>query len=149
MVATVRALKMHGGGANVTSGKALDPVYTQENLPLVETGFENMKKHIENARMFGIPVIIAINQFTTDTPAELQLIVKLARENGAMDAIICNHWANGGAGAKELGEAVMRACKSASKFQLLYPVELPLKVRKIQTLYYTICLNHISKLKKK
>lgn len=127
MVATVRALKMHGGGANVTSGKALDPVYTQENLPLVETGFENMKKHIENARMFGIPVIIAINQFTTDIPAELQLIVKLARENGAMDAIICNHWANGGAGAKELGEAVMRACKSASKFQLLYPVELPLK----------------------
>ncbi len=128
IVATVRALKMHGGGPNVVSGRPLDSAYLQENLPLVEAGFKNLEKHIANASSFGIPVIVGINAFTTDSPAELQLIQRLSRKSGAYDAIVCNHWAEGGAGAKELGDAVMKACASPSDFKLLYEVNLPLKV---------------------
>ena len=67
LVATVRALKMHGGGPTVVSGRPLDPVYCQENLSLLETGFANLQKHIENARLFGVPVVVAINRFVTDS----------------------------------------------------------------------------------
>ena len=129
IVASVRALKMHGGGPNVTSGQPLDPAYSQENLTLLEAGFGNLHKHIENATSFGVPVVVAINSFTTDTQAELELIQKLSRDAGAFDAVICNHWAEGGAGAVGLGEAVIRACAVKSNFQFLYPLDLPLKVR--------------------
>ena len=128
IVASIRALKMHGGGPAVVAGRPLDPEYIQENLPLVEAGFENLKKHIENATTFGVPIVVAINTFTSDTPAELELVQRLAKEGGAYDAVVCNHWAKGGAGAKELGEVVMRACATPSNFKLLYEVDLPLKV---------------------
>ena len=170
-MATVRALKMHGGGPTVTSGQPLDPAYSQvdsmnqnqlyitqinilintshtfssaspflslslrsllltppyccptpspshsvplftpvllpllpspslspaqENLTLLEAGFANLQKHIENVHMFGVPVVIAVNSFTTDTPAELDLVLRKSKEAGAFDAIIASHWANGG-----------------------------------------------------
>ena len=128
IVASVRALKMHGGGPSVVSGRPLDPAYLEENLPLLEAGFKNLEKHIENASSFGVPVVVAINAFTSDTPAELKLIQDLSRASGAYDAIVCNHWAMGGAGAKELAEAVVRACTVPTNFKLLYEVDLSLKV---------------------
>ena len=68
----------------------------QENLPLVEAGFSNLQKHIDNVHLFGVPVVVAINSFVTDTRAELELVQKLSRDAGAADAIICSHWTHGG-----------------------------------------------------
>lgn len=73
LVATVRALKMHGGGPTVTSGQPLDPVYSQENLDLLATGFANLQKHIENVRLFGVPVVVAVNSFVTDSQVSIFL----------------------------------------------------------------------------
>ena len=127
LVATVRALKMHGGGPKVTPGKALDPVYTRENLDLVEAGGVNLTRHIQNARLFGLPVVVAINKFNTDTDAELALVRKIALAAGASDAIPSNHWALGGAGAVDLAKAVVEACDKPSRFEFLYPLEMSLK----------------------
>ena len=74
LVATVRALKMHGGGPKVVAGKVLDAAYTQENLELLEAGCANLAAHVRNARRFGVPVVVAVNRFHTDTPAEVELI---------------------------------------------------------------------------
>ncbi|KAK7482180.1 hypothetical protein BaRGS_00026529 [Batillaria attramentaria] len=127
LVATVRALKMHGGGPTVTAGVPLPKQYTQENLELVEKGCSNLIKQIENANFFGIPVVVAVNGFATDTQAELELVQKLARDNGAFDAVICNHWAQGGAGARDLAAAVDKATQQPSNFQFLYDVKLPIE----------------------
>ncbi|XP_008564471.1 PREDICTED: C-1-tetrahydrofolate synthase, cytoplasmic [Galeopterus variegatus] len=124
LVATVRALKMHGGGPTVTAGLPLPKAYIEENLELVEKGFSNLKKQIENARMFGVPVVVAVNAFKTDTEAELDLIRHLAREHGAFDAVKCTHWAEGGKGALALAQAVQRAAQVPSSFQLLYDLKL-------------------------
>merc|ERR1719278_888369 len=122
LVATVRALKMHGGGPKVVAGTPLKPEYLNENLDLVEKGFCNLRKQIENANLFGIPVVVAVNKFHTDTQAELEKISSLAKQHGAFDAIICTHWANGGPGAKELALAVDKACHAPSHFKFLYDV---------------------------
>uniref|UniRef100_A0A2K5XZU9 C-1-tetrahydrofolate synthase, cytoplasmic n=1 Tax=Mandrillus leucophaeus TaxID=9568 RepID=A0A2K5XZU9_MANLE len=127
LVATVRALKMHGGGPTVTAGLPLPKAYIEENLELVEKGFSNLKKQIENARMFGIPVVVAVNAFKTDTEAELDLISRLSREHGAFDAVKCTHWAEGGKGALALAQAVQRAAQAPSSFQLLYDLKLPVE----------------------
>lgn len=127
LVATVRALKMHGGGPKVIPGKALPSAYTDENLDLVRAGAENLVAHIETARRFGVPVVVAINRFTSDTDAELALIKELAIEAGAMAAVPTDHWANGGEGARELAEAVVAACEAPSDFKFLYDLELPIK----------------------
>lgn len=133
MVATVRALKMHGGGPKVVAGKPLAPEYTEENLELLQKGVANLERHIQNARKFGINVIVAINSFATDTDAEVELIRKAALEFGAMDAIKCTHWADGGAGTKKLAEAVVKAAEMKSDFKFLYPLEIPIK-DKIETI---------------
>lgn len=133
MVATVRALKMHGGGPKVVAGKPLAAEYTEENLDLLQKGLANLERHIQNARKFGINVIVAINSFATDTDAEVELIRKAALEFGAMDAIKCTHWADGGAGTKKLAEAVVRAAEMKSDFKFLYPLEIPIK-EKIETI---------------
>jgi methylenetetrahydrofolate dehydrogenase (NADP+) / methenyltetrahydrofolate cyclohydrolase / formyltetrahydrofolate synthetase len=133
MVATVRALKMHGGGPKVVAGKPLASDYTDENLELLRKGLPNLQRHIENARKFGVNVVVAVNSFATDTPAEVELIRRSALEFGAMDAIVSTHWADGGAGAKKLAEAVVKAAEKPSNFKFLYPLEQSIK-QKIETI---------------
>ncbi len=133
LVATIRALKMHGGGPKVTAGQPLSPAYTEENLELLEKGCANMVKMIQNARLYGIPVVVGVNRFTHDTPAEIELVKKKAIEAGAADAVMSNHWAEGGAGAVNLGKAVIAACEKPSNFKFLYPLELSIK-QKIETI---------------
>ena len=127
MVATVRALKMHGGGPTVTAGQPLDPQYTEENLDLLRAGLGNLQVHIRNARRYGIPVVVAVNSFATDTPAEVELVRKAAIEAGAEDAVVSTHWMNGGEGAAKLGEAVIKASEKPSNFKFLYPLDIPIK----------------------
>ena len=127
LVATVRALKMHGGGPRVVAGKPLDLAYTNENLPLLEKGIVNLEAHIENIKRYGVPVVVAINQFKDDTPAEIALIRERAIAAGAEDAVLSSHWANGGDGAVELAKAVIAACEQPSNFQFLYPLEWSIK----------------------
>ncbi|KAI4875155.1 hypothetical protein NFI96_013026, partial [Prochilodus magdalenae] len=138
LVATVRALKMHGGGPTVTAGMPLPKEYTEENLELVEKGCSNLRKQVENARHFGVPVVVAVNAFKTDSEAELLLICKMAKEAGAFDAVPCTHWADGGAGAVELGKAVQKAAEAPNKFSFLYNTELPIadKIRIIAQKIY-------------
>jgi methylenetetrahydrofolate dehydrogenase (NADP+)/methenyltetrahydrofolate cyclohydrolase/formyltetrahydrofolate synthetase len=133
MVATVRALKMHGGGPKVVAGKPLDAAYTDENLDLLRAGLGNLQHHIKNARRFGIPVVIAVNSFKTDTPAEVELVRKAALEAGAEDAVVATHWTEGGKGAARLAEAVVKAAEKPSNFKFLYPLELSIK-EKIETI---------------
>lgn len=133
LVATIRALKMHGGGPKVVAGKPLDPAYTEENLELLEKGCVNMVVHIKNALRFGIPVVVAINRFKDDTENEVALVRKIALEAGAEDAVMSNHWAEGGQGSVELGKAVMAACEKPSNFKFLYPLDIPIK-EKIETI---------------
>ena len=125
LVVTVRALKMHGGGPKVTAGAPLHFEYLQENLDLVARGCSNMKHHIRNAIKFGVPVVVAINKFSTDTENEINLVKGEALEAGAFDAVLADHWARGGAGAADLAEAVQKACKHSKKenFKFLYPLE--------------------------
>ncbi len=127
LVATVRALKMHGGGPRVVAGKPLAFEYTEENLPLLEKGCANLVAHIENIKRYGVPVVVAINQFKDDTPAEIELIRKFAVAAGAEDAVLSTHWANGGDGAAHLAEAVIAACEKPSDFRFLYPLEWSIK----------------------
>jgi formyltetrahydrofolate synthetase len=135
LVATVRALKMHGGGPKVTAGKPLDAAYTEENLELLEAGLGNMKAHIKNALSFGIPVVVAVNSFANDTAAEVELVRQAALEAGAEDAVVSRHWMEGGAGAAKLAEAVVAACEKPSNFDFLYP----LKGTSIKDKIETIC----------
>jgi methylenetetrahydrofolate dehydrogenase (NADP+)/methenyltetrahydrofolate cyclohydrolase/formyltetrahydrofolate synthetase/formate--tetrahydrofolate ligase len=118
---------MHGGGPKVVAGRDLDRAYTEENLPLLEKGFANLAKHIEIARGFGVPVVVAINRFKYDTPGEVELLQKLSEQTGAYAAVPSNHWAKGGEGAVELAEAVISACDQPSNFQFLYPLEATIK----------------------
>jgi methylenetetrahydrofolate dehydrogenase (NADP+)/methenyltetrahydrofolate cyclohydrolase/formyltetrahydrofolate synthetase len=128
MVATVRALKMHGGGPKVVAGKPLDPAYTNENLELLRAGTPNLLHHIGIARKYGIPVVVAINTFATDTPAELELIRTVAvQEGGAEAAVVCRHWELGGEGAADLAREVVKAAEKPSHFKFLYPLEWTIK----------------------
>jgi formyltetrahydrofolate synthetase len=127
LVATIRALKMHGGGPKVVAGKALAHEYTTENLDLLEKGCSNLTRLIADVRSFGIPVVVAVNRFKDDTDNEVALVRKLAMEAGAADAVVSNHWAEGGAGAVELGKAVITACEKKSDFHFLYGLDLSIK----------------------
>jgi len=128
LVATIRALKMHGGGPTVSAGKPLDYAYLKEDLELLGKGMSNLLHHISIAKKFGVPVVVAINQFYTDTPAELELVRKIAvEEGGAVDAVISNHWALGGKGAEDLAEAVVSAAEQPSEFKFLYPLGWTIK----------------------
>ena len=133
LVATVRALKTHGGGPKVIAGRPLDTAYTEENLPLLRAGLTNLETHIRNARRFGVPIVVAVNMFPTDTEREVRLIQQTAREGGAVDAVATDHWARGGEGARELAQAVTEAAEQPSDFQFLYPLERSIK-EKIETI---------------
>lgn len=124
IVATVRALKVHGGGPEIAPGAQLQEVYRTENIDLLRKGCVNLKKHISNARQFGVPVVVAINRFSTDTDAEIAIIKEEAFAAGAEDAIPANHWAEGGKGAVNLARGVIAATsKPKPDFKLLYELE--------------------------
>jgi len=127
LVATVRALKMHGGGPKVSPGAPLDKAYTEENLELLEAGLPNLGVHIKNALRFGIPVVVAVNGFKDDTDAEMEMVREYAEGEGAFAAVKSTHWADGGAGAKDLAQAVVDACEQPSNFEFLYPLDWSIK----------------------
>jgi formyltetrahydrofolate synthetase len=133
LVATVRALKMHGGGPKVVPGRPLDEAYVKENLELLEKGLPNLLQHIENATKFGVPVVVAINRFKDDTDAEVQLIRDRAKETGAFDVAESQVWMWGGRGGAELAEAVVKACEQPKDFDFLYDDEMSIK-EKIETI---------------
>ncbi|MEI6970955.1 MAG: formate--tetrahydrofolate ligase [bacterium] len=128
VVATVRALKMHGGGPTVKPGLPLDEVYERENLGLLEAGCENLVAHIETVKKSGVRPVVCINSFHKDTKAEIALIRRVAEANGALCAL-SEHWLKGGDGAIELAEAVVSACKAKDNFKFLYDLETPLRKR--------------------
>jgi formyltetrahydrofolate synthetase len=127
IVATIRALKMHGGGPKVVAGRPLDKAYTEENLGLLEKGAGNLAKHIENARLFGVPVVVAVNSFKYDTEEEIKLVQRIAKDAGAEGAFKCTHWMHGGKGAIELAEAVTQAAEKTNHFEFLYPLDWSIK----------------------
>lgn len=127
LTCTVRALKMHGGAGRVVAGKELPKELTEENFPALEKGLENLEKHIENVRLFGVPVVVAINRFSTDTDREIDFIRQRAQGYGAEDAVPIEVWAKGGRGGTELAEAVVKACEKPSQFRFLYPLEASIK----------------------
>ena len=133
IVATARALKMHGGGPAVVAGTPLAAEYRTENVELVARGCCNLIKHITNTRAFGIPVVVCINRFACDTDAELEAIRAAALAAGAADAVVCTHHGEGGAGAAELARAVDAACASLPRpgdsFRFTYDLELPIKAK--------------------
>jgi formyltetrahydrofolate synthetase len=139
VVATVRALKMHGGVGRIVAGKPLDPALLEENVDAVSTGAANLAAHVEIVRRYGIPAVVAINAFPTDTPAEVEAIREVALAAGASDAVLATHFVDGGAGATALAEAVWAASEDpARSFRLLYPDEMPLtdKIGTIVTQVY-------------
>jgi formyltetrahydrofolate synthetase len=133
MAATVRALKMHGGGPRVVAGRPLDAAYKEENLELLEKGLDNLKANIGIARQYGVPVVIAVNRFSSDTDAEIKLVIKGALDGGAVDAVESDVWAEGGKGGAALAQAVVKACERPSDFKFLYPLDIPIK-DKIETI---------------
>jgi len=127
LVATVRALKTHGGGPRVVLGRPLDKAYTEENLALLQAGMPNLIAHIRTVKRFGLPVVVAINSFPTDTGAEINAIREAALEAGADAAVRADHWAQGGAGAAELAEAVVEASEKPNEFSYLYPLNMGIR----------------------
>jgi formate--tetrahydrofolate ligase len=139
VVATIRALKMHGGVGRIVAGKPLDPALLAENPEAVRAGAANLAKQIENVRLFNVPVVVAINAFPTDTPAEVKAVQEVSLAAGARAAVVANHWADGGAGAEALAGAVWAAAEEgAPNFRLLYPDDAPLtsKIEAIATQVY-------------
>ncbi len=128
LVATIRALKMHGGGPKVTPGIALPEAYTKENLALLEKGLPNMIHHINTIRKAGINPVVCINSFHTDTKEEIEMVKKAAEAAGARCAK-STHWAQGGEGAIELADAVIDACNEKNDFKFLYPLDMKLRDR--------------------
>jgi len=138
VVATIRALKMHGGVGRIVAGAPLDPAFATENVDAVAAGAANLAKQIENVLTFNVPVVVAINVFPTDTPAEIEAVREAALAAGARDAVIATHFTDGGAGAVELAEAVWEAAQvGAPDFRFLYPDDAPL-LQKIETIAMTM-----------
>ena len=124
LVCTVRALKFQSGRFEVRPGRPLPESLLQEDLDAKKAGFANVEGHLANLRAYGIPVIVAINQFPTDTQAELSLLRSLAHAAGATSVTQTSAFSDGSEGALELADAVIDACAGASRFQNLYPLEL-------------------------
>ncbi len=128
LTATIRALKMHGGGPTVVAGKPLDEAYTKENVELVEKGCENMVHLIGVIRKAGINPVVCINRFYTDTDEECKVVRRIAEAAGARCAE-SKHWELGGDGALEFADAVVDACEEENDFKFLYPLEMKLRDR--------------------
>lgn len=127
LVATIRALKAHSGRYKIVAGKPLDPGLVTENLEALREGLPNLEKQIENVRRLGVPVVVSINQFPTDTEAEIELVREVALAAGAIDAVPTRVFSEGGAGGVDLARAVLKATEQPSNFQPLYELDLPLK----------------------
>ncbi|RKY35008.1 MAG: formate--tetrahydrofolate ligase [Candidatus Omnitrophota bacterium] len=130
VVASVRALKMHGGAYVFKPGTPYSKIKAEverENLPALEKGCENLAKNIEIVKKFGVPCVVAVNRFTSDTPKELELVMKKALEAGADGAAISECWARGGEGAIELAKEVLKALEKPHQMKFLYPDELDIK----------------------
>jgi formate--tetrahydrofolate ligase len=139
VVATIRALKMHGGVGRIVAGKPLDPALLEENPEAVRAGAANLAKQIENVRVFGVPAVVAINAFPTDTAAEVEAVREVALAAGARAAVVATHFADGGNGATELAAAVWAAAEEgAPGFELLYPDSASLveKIEAVATRVY-------------
>ena len=128
LTTTIRALKMHGGGAKVVAGLPLPEEYQKEGLGILEKGVQNMVHHINTIRMSGINPVVCINCFHTDTKDEIAMVRKYAEEAGAR-APVSTHWADGGDGALEFADAVIEACDDEGDFKFLYPLETKLRDR--------------------
>jgi formate--tetrahydrofolate ligase len=133
LVATVRALKMHSGRFTIVAGKPLPDGLKQEDLDALAAGIGNLQKQIENVRLFGIPVVVAVNRFPGDTDAEIEFVRNAAVEAGALEAHVSTLFADGGKGGEALAHALVKAADQPSAFRLLYPSEASLK-EKIETL---------------
>ena len=128
LVATIRSLKMHGGGPVVKPGVPLDTAYTSQNCELVEQGLCNLLHHIRTVQKSGIKPVVCLNSFHTDTPEEVAIVRQAVEAAGARFAV-SEHWLKGGEGAIELAEAVVEACEEPVDLQYLYPLEMPLRQR--------------------
>ena len=128
IVATIRALKMHGGGPKVVPGAPLEKAYIEENTALVEKGVENLIAHIETVKQSGINPVVCINHFYTDTDDEVKVVRQAAEAAGAR-AALSKHWEKGGEGARELAETVVEACETKPEFKFLYEEDTPLRER--------------------
>ncbi|MDA3926027.1 MAG: formate--tetrahydrofolate ligase [Kiritimatiellae bacterium] len=129
IVATVRALKSHGGGPPVRAGRELDPVYTSENIKLLEKGCENLLAHIDIVKRSGIRPVVCLNSFYTDTPAEYATVQRVAEAAGARFAV-SDHWLKGGEGATDLAAAVIEACEDTdNNFAFLSDLNKPISSR--------------------
>ncbi|CEP62675.1 trifunctional formate-tetrahydrofolate ligase/methenyltetrahydrofolate cyclohydrolase/methylenetetrahydrofolate dehydrogenase ADE3 LALA0_S06e01090g [Lachancea lanzarotensis] len=124
IVATIRALKVHGGGPEVKAGAPLPTEYLNENIDLLRKGCANLAKHIANVKTYNLPVVVAINKMSSDTDREHDVVKEESIKAGAFDAIVSNHWEEGGKGATDLAEGVIRACDEPNQeFQFLYDTE--------------------------
>lgn len=135
LVATIRALKMHGGAVRVVPGKPLDKeALSRENMEALDKGCENLDKQIENVLLHGVPVVVALNYFPTDSEKEIQYVLERAKKAGASAAVVSKVWGEGGAGGVDLAKAVMDVIEhEPTKFHFLYPLEAPIK-EKIETI---------------
>ena len=133
VVCSIRALKAHSGRFKVVAGKPLDANLKEENIEAIAEGLCNLQKHIENVSLFGVPVVVAINRFSSDTNKEIDFVKKKAREFGAYDCSVSEVWAKGSKGGIELGKSVIQAAEEKSDFRFLYPLNIPIK-EKIKTI---------------
>jgi len=133
IVSSIRALKMHSGKFRVVPGKPLSKDLVAENITALKEGSCNLVKHIENAKLFGIPVVVAVNRFTTDTDKEIETLKEIAMKAGADDVAMSDVWAKGGEGGIDLAEKVVRNCEKKHDFRFLYPDDWSVK-QKIETI---------------
>jgi formate--tetrahydrofolate ligase len=133
IVATLRALKLHGGGGVVKVGSPLPAGLTGPNQEALAKGFVNLEQHIANVKAHGVPVVVAVNAFNEDRQSELEWVREKSKEAGAVDAAIATHWAEGGKGAEALAAAVVKATEQGTKFTYLYDLTWPIR-DKIETI---------------
>ncbi len=138
LVATVRALKMHSGGVRVVPGRPLPKELVEEDPEAVADGCANLRKHIENVALFGVPSVVCVNRFRTDTDAELDAVREQALAAGARRVVVSDVWEHGGAGGVEMAEALVDACEAESDFEFLYPLDASIreKIEAIATRVY-------------
>jgi methylenetetrahydrofolate dehydrogenase (NADP+)/methenyltetrahydrofolate cyclohydrolase/formyltetrahydrofolate synthetase/formate--tetrahydrofolate ligase len=138
LVASVRALKLHGGRSSAGPEEERPAACCEDDLPLLKAGLCNLGRHIRNVKRFGIPVVVAINRFLTDSPAELNMVRRYALDNGADEALFCTSWTDGGKGAADLARSVEKLSARPSRFNFLYELDIPIadKIKTIATEIY-------------